>query len=33
MAFVGLVNLSAINENSTLKIESSNGLIEVNPLY
>ncbi len=33
MALVVLVNLSAINDSSTLKMESSTGVFEVNPLY
>lgn len=33
MALVVLVNLSAINKNTTLKMESSSGVFEINPLY
>ncbi|WP_281283440.1 hypothetical protein [Thiospirochaeta perfilievii] len=33
MALVFLVNLSAFNKNSTIKMESSSGVFEINPLY
>lgn len=33
MALVFLVNISAFSSDNKIKIESSNGIIELNPIY
>lgn len=33
MALVVLVNVSAIDDNKTLKIKINSGFLEINPLY
>lgn len=33
MALVVLVNISAVGSENTLKINSVNGILEINPLY